>query len=204
MKNRFGFAKYEVLTVIVLILSLSCFLLYFVFNGVNKRKFDVLMNDAIRFSNVVTTNIASFHNSNVVYLGEVMDEELMSEIRSPFSSKYCNYGESKVELIDGSPYVTLRCDNYLIKKEKFNDKKDVKVHKVGKWNLKKTSSNDEVETLYNCVVDGEELFDEYYEELYFVSRINAKFGTDYYFADTIKDECKVKTKKFYRSTEICE
>ena len=50
----------------------------------------------------------------------------------------------------------------------------------------------------------EELFDEYYEELYFVSRINAKFGTDYYFADTIKDECKVKAKKFYRSTEICE
>lgn len=204
MKNNFGFMKYEVLTVMVLILALSSFLLYFIFKGNNSKKFDALMNDAIKFSNVVTTNISSFHNSNVVYLGEVMDEKLMSEIRSPFSSRYCDYGESKVELINGTPYVTLKCDSYLIKKEKFNDKSDVKVHKVGEWNLKQTSSKDEAETLYNCVVDGKELFDEYYEELYFVFRINAKFGTEYYFADNIENECKVKAKTFYRTTEIFE
>ncbi|MBQ6323956.1 MAG: hypothetical protein IJI22_03890 [Bacilli bacterium] len=204
MNNRFGFAKYEVLTVIVLIMSLSCFLLYGVFKNRDSKKFDTFMNSAIVFCNTVRANEATFHNSGVVYLGEVLDEKLMSEIRSPFSSKYCDNSESKVELINDVPHVTLKCDNYIIEKARFNDKENAKIYKIGGWSSKKNSSDDEEKTLYNCIIDGKELFDDYYEELYFISRINKKFGTDYYYASNIKDECKVKHKKFYRTKEICE
>ena len=44
-------------------------------------------------------------------------------------------------------------------------------------------------------------FVEYYDELYFVYEINKKYGTDYYFADTVKD-CKVVSKTFYRTKEL--
>ena len=51
----------------------------------------------------------------------------------------------------------------------------------------------------------DESYDEYYEELYFVSRINKDNNKKYYFAsDIAKDDCKVVTKTFYREKEEYE
>jgi len=202
MRNNYGYGKYEVLTVIVLILVIFAYLMHVALKGANNQKISTMEDSAIGFSKAVTTNISSFHNTETVYLNEVINEQLLSNIKSPFSSNYCDGTSSKVELLDGQPYVTLKCDEFLIEKAAFFNKKDIPVYKVSGWSETRNSADDEEKTLYNCIVDGKELYDEYYEELYFVSKINEDFGTANYFADSINGTCQVLTKTFYRKKEI--
>ena len=91
----------------------------------------------------------------------------------------------------------------LIEKSNLTDKK-MNVYKVGKWEEKESKSNMEKKTLYNCVSKEKEVFNEYYEELYFVYEINKKYDTDYFFADNIESECKVVKKTFYRTKELID
>ena len=55
--------------------------------------------------------------------------------------------------------------------------------------------------LYNCKSNGKEMYDRYYEELYFVYEINKKYDTDYYSVSDIKD-CELVSKTFYRTKEL--
>ena len=199
MKNNNGFAKYEVLTVIVLLMLVGTFLLYGVIQQSPKEKIKTLKNDAIKFSNAVSTNNDTFHNTNLVYLGEVIDEKLLREMKNPVGKGNCSRSESFVEMVNGSVVVTLRCGNYLVDKATFAGSLNVPVYTVSDWSDKKTSSSNDQETLYNCIDKGKEKYPEYYEELYFVYRINQDYGTEYYYADSIQSsECKVVAKTFYR------
>ena len=110
MKSNKGFGKYEVLTVIVLLLIVFCILSMNMFGGVSKQKIETMKNSAVNFSSSVTTNISSFHNTGKVYLQEVIDEKLIRDIKSPVGGGKCSSSESYVELIDGSPFVTLKCN----------------------------------------------------------------------------------------------
>lgn len=201
MRNNKGFGKFEVLTIIVLIMILGVILLCNVLGGVSKQKIETMKKSAISFSSTATTNMSSFHNSENVYLQEVIDEELMGPIKSPVGFGKCSNSESFVEMIDGMPYVTLNCNNILIDKENFTDD-DINVYKVSDWMEEKKSKDMEKRVLYNCVKDNKEVFDEYYDELYFVYEVNKKYDTDYYFAADIKDNCKVVSKTFYRTKEL--
>ena len=201
MKNNKGFAKYELLTIICLILSITCILMGCILKGASNQKINTMKKDALSLVKTVTTNIDYFHNTDVVYLSEVVDEQLLPDngIKSPFSKKLCNNTESKVEMVKGIPYVTLLCDSYLIEKTKINDFESVEVFKVNNWQEDNNIPNAQSKTLYNCKIKGKEVYDNYYEEFYFVSMINKDYGTNYYLSNDVNDTCKVVKKKFYRS-----
>lgn len=202
INSRKGFGKFEVLTMIIVLLAIFAYLMYTILGGADKQKFETFRDNAVTFSKTAATNFSSFHNFENVYLNEVIEEELMNKIRSPFSSNYCDEMESKVEMIDGQAYVTLKCDEYLIDKSKTNSKNDLKIYKVGDWTLKQTSKDDEKKTLYNCSINGKEIFDDYMEELQMVSRINRDYQTDFYFSNDVRSVCDVVTKDFYRTKEL--
>lgn len=200
MKSNKGFGKFEVLTIMVVLLIIFCILSMNLFGGVSKQKIETMKKSATSFTSSVTTNIDTFHNTEKVYLQEVIDEKLIRPIKSPVGGGKCSGADSYVELIDGMPYVTLNCNNVLIEKENFVNK-DINVYKVSKWMSKKTKDDMEERILYSCKSNGKEIFDRYYEELYFVYEINKKYGTDYYFASNVKD-CEVVSKTFYRTKEL--
>ncbi len=205
MINKKGFGKFEVLTMIVILLCIFAYLMYIFLGGANKQKFTTMKENAARIGNIAATNGSSFRNTDIVYLEEIMDEELLKKnIKSPFSSGYCDSSESKVEMIDGKTYVTLKCDQYLIDKSVSTSLDDATIYEVGEWSSTKDSEDDEEKKLYNCVKDGKEMFSDYLEELSMVVKINKEFSTDYYFASEIKDTCEVVEKTFYRKKEAIE
>ena len=160
-----------------------------------------MKKSGVAFSNAVSTNIDSFHYTNVVYLKEAIDERVISNIKNPFGGGYCDATQSRVDLEGGNTYTTLKCGEYLIEKSSFNDMKAVDVYKVSEWSLSKPEG-DEIEEreLYNCEENGEEVFDQYYDELLFVYEYNKQYGTDVYFAKDIKGgSCDVVSKTFYRT-----
>ena len=198
MKNNKGFGKFEVLTVIVILLCIFAFLAYSFLGGTSKQKVDTMKENALNFSKTVTTNVASFHNVDVVYLGEAIEEKVIGNIKNPFGSGNCDAGESKVTYRDGQAFVTLKCGEYLIEDEKFSDKEKVDIFHVGDWTTKKISKDYEKKKLYNCQDKGKDIYSDYYEELYLVAKVNKDYNTDYYFVDEI-DICNVVSKTFYRT-----
>ena len=201
MRNNKGFMKHELITVILILLVIFAFLFYLFLGGLSKQKVETMKENAITFSKTIVTNIASFHNIDTVYLGEAIDEKLLDGIKSPVGGGDCSISESKVTFKDGNSLVTLRCGDYLIDSENVNATDKMKIYKVGKWEEKKLENGEE-KTLYNCKKDDKLVYDEYYEEFYFVSRINKDNDTDYYFAKDIKDTCEVVSKQFYRTKEL--
>ncbi len=203
MKSNSAFAKFEILIVITLLLFVFAYLGYCILGGSIQQKLNAMRDDAINFSKTVTVNIASFHNTENVYLDEVISESLLRKMKNPMGRGFCSESESIVQLIDGMPYVTLRCGDVLIEQVNFSDESThIPFYKVSKWIEKKKDISMEEKKLYNCVKDGKELFDQYYDELYLVYRINKMFETNYYFAKDVATECEVVSKTFYRTKEL--
>ena len=200
MKNNKGFGKFEVMTMITLLLVVFCILAYFLLHGASNQKVDTMKDNAISFSKVVTTNIASFHNTETVYLGEAIDEGLLKDIKSPFGGGNCSRSESFVHIQDGLPYVTLKCGDHLIENANFSSK-DINVYTVSEWSEEKKDDNNDSMIFYNC--GGSEAFDEYYPELFFVYKTNKELGGDAYFADGV-NVCEVATKEYYRTKTVLE
>ena len=203
MRNNKGGIKYELVTIILLGLIIFAFLFYVLLGGLSKHKVKTMKENAITFSKTVATNIASFHNVDTVYLGEAINEKVIERIKNPVGTGDCDITESKVSFDNGKPLVTLRCGEYLIDNEKAVDEESMKIYKVGKWKEEKIKDGEE-KTLYNCEKDGKLVYSDYYEELYFISKVNKDNDTDYYFAKDIKDTCKVVSKSFYREKELVE
>lgn len=207
MKNNYGFGKFEVATVIVLMFVLIAFLMHCVL-GINnslKEKCKKFRDDAFQFNKTVFTNIDSFKNDRIVYLGEVLEEQLLEKMSSPFSSNQCDVEESKVENKDVSErYVTFRCDDYLIDHELSTDLTSAPIYKVSKWDDNKiTGDNVESKELYNCYDGEKEIFDYYLEKDYFVSQINKHYSQNHLDLNTITDDvCKIERKTFYRTKEV--
>ncbi len=206
MKNNKGFAKFEVITIVLILLVVFAFLFYMILNGASGQKFTTMKENANSFSKAVATNIDSFHYINTVYLGEAIDEKVFNKLKNPFGSGDCDPAESKVETIDGKTYVTLKCGKYLLEKQDFADTKNVPFYEVGEWSEKKPEGDDVQEVkLYNCVENDKDVFEKYYEELYFVYQMNHKYETDYYFASDMNDaDCEVVSKTFYRTHKEVE
>lgn len=201
MKNNFGFAKYEALTVLVLVICVIAFLLNCLLGGVSTQKLETFKDSAIIFQKAVSTNINTFHNTENVYLGEVVEEKFLSGIKNPFGLGDCSLSDSKVQYINSIYYVTLKCGKYLIDKANFVGSDKIPYYEVSDWSEKQSSDDDEKMELYNCLEDGKEKYPGYYEELYFVSLINKDFGTDYYFPGNV-NECEVVSKTFYRKKTL--
>lgn len=204
IKNEKGFGKFEVLTVIVVLLCIFAYLMYNILWGADKQKFSAMKDNAIRVGNIASTNMSSFSNTETVYLDEIIDEGFLKEVKSPFESKYCDTSSSKVQLIDGNTISTLKCDDYIIENLVLSSVDDMKIYKVGKWSEKKSSDKDEEKKLYNCMKDGKEIYPDYMEELNMVYKVNRDNSTNYYFASDIKDTCQVVEKTFYRTKELVD
>ena len=206
MLNKNGFGKFEIMTVLVLLMGVGSFLAYLTLKGADNQKFVTMKNSAVSFANAVTTNIASFHYVNVVYLEEAVDEKVFPNIKNPFGKGACDSTQSRVDTVDGQTYATLKCGEYLIDNASIVDRDSVVIYRVSEWSEEKPSGDDiEERVLYNCVSEGKEVFDQYYEELFFVYEYNKKYDADIYFADNVtEDNCKVVTKTFYRNHDLVD
>lgn len=201
MKNR-GFGKFEIFTIIVLILCVSAFLMGNILKLSSLQKIDTMRKNAVVLSKTVMTNLESFHNNRVVYLDEIISQKFMKKIKSPFGTGDCDTSESKVEIIDNKVYVTLKCDDYLIDKALVEDENEIKVYNVGNWSLKKPSGEYQETILYNCMKNNEEIFDDYEEELYMVFKINEVEGTEFYSSNDLSNICVLVNKTFYRQKDL--
>ena len=202
MKNNKGIGKFELLTMIVIGMIVICLVLWYFIGVATRERYTTMRKSAASMANTLSTNINSFHNIDVVYLGEGIRDGYLSAISSPFSGKNCSISESKIEMKDARAHVTLKCDNYLIADADAADYEEMSIYKVSDWTTKKPRGKSEKKVLYNCLDGGKEKYDEYTEELYFVSNINNDYGTDHYDSKTIENECVVVTKTFYRTKKL--
>ena len=207
MKNNKGIGKFELLTMIVIFMIAVVLVLWYFIGVANKERYTTMKKDAVNFNKTIVANIASFHNTEIAYLGEAVTVGFLSAIKSPFSGKDCSLSESKVDMNEGKPKTTLRCDDYLIDDFRITTSyEDIPLYKVSAWTEKKPKTNKkaklEKKVLYNCLDGGKEKYKDYVEELYFVSLINNDYGSDHYRASTIKNECVVVTKTLYRTKKL--
>lgn len=205
MKNN-GMGKFEIFVIIVVLVAAFSYLAYYLLNSSDWQKVITMKKSAESFARVTSINRNFFHNRKVVYLGEVIEEGYINNIRSPFSKNNCSVSESRIDFNDDKDnndyVVTLKCDNYLIDRAiVLTNKEEVKVYKVSDWQEEKIEGdNVEKQTLYNCMDGEKEKYPEYYESAYFASRINLDYGADHYDKSTV-GECPVVEKVFYRTKE---
>ena len=200
--NNKGIGKFELLTLILIGMIVFCLVMWYFIGVANRERYNTLRKSAASMAQTLSTNINSFHNTDVAYLGEGIREGFISNISSPFSGKNCSISESKVVMKNAKAHVTLRCDNYLIDDADAANYEALTIYKVSEWTDKKPKGKSEKRVFYNCLDGGKEKYDEYTEELYFVSNINNDYGTGHYDASTIKNECKVVTKTLYRTKKL--
>lgn len=202
-KAKIDFRKYEIITVILLLLLIFTGLLNMSLCGANAQRIKTMRNSANQVRDIVSMNVGNFQNDEKVYLGEVLDEELIKEVKSPVSSGTCSSSESYVELIDDKYQVTLKCGDYLIDKATFVGNDMGVFYKVSDWSLSKSKNDNEKEVLFNCKINGKEKYPDYYEKEYFIYNINKDFNQNYSSIKEIKENlCHVISKTFYREKTV--
>lgn len=200
MRNNKGLGRFETIIVILLLLVIFAFLFKVLLDGVGGKDFNAMRSDAANFGKAVTTNADFYHNSGIVSLGEAIGEKTIKEIKSPVGKGNCDESESQVVLEDGKYLVTLRCGDYLIEKATLTAVDKAKIYKVGKWSEDKSAGSDHT-TLYNCEDNGKEIYPDYYEEQYFIYRVNQDNSTGFFTGKDANKVCKVLTKEVYREKE---
>ncbi len=201
MKNNKGFGKFEVLTIIVVLLIIVAILGYIFLGGASEKKIKTIRDSANSLVRTVVVHKDDFHNSSYIYLGEVIDDGILNNIKNPVGKGNCSPSESFVHIENNKNFVTLSCGDYMILEADNDNIKEAKIYKVGEWTDKKSNDNDLETTFYNCKENGKKVFDEDYEEFYFIYQINKKYGTRYYFMNSVGKSCTVEKKVKYRSLE---
>ena len=196
MKNKLGVIKFEIIVAILLLLVISSILLFSILRGKYYWKINAMRNNSIIFLNVVSANISSFPNSNIVYLQEAIDGGFIEKIKNPVGDGYCSTSETFIYFSNNRSYVTLKCGNLLIDNVDVSSDK-IDIYKVSEWSLNKGNHDLEERTLYNCFENRKDVFDSYIDEYYFIYRINKKYHTSIHSIDNISS-CEVDSKTFYR------
>lgn len=196
--NNKGWGSYEFLTVVVVCLILTIILLFVVFRLIDDEKFQVFKYNARTIGiNAIDYQINS--DFDTVYLYELVDDGYVTKMKNAFSGdKYCDLYESKVEFTDNAKKVTLRCGEYLIYEQDVADE-DYDIYKITDWSSKEMKGdNIDENTVYNIIIDGEEVFSDYYEEELFIKQVMAKYGKEYSSLNKIKKAYDVKEEEVYR------
>lgn len=205
MKNNKGFGKLEIMIVIVLILLVFAGGGVVILRGAQRQRITTMKDNAQQFAKSVVTNGASFRSTSVVYLDEAIDGEYYPKIKNSMGAGYCDPTQTRVNIIDGQSYTTLRCGDYLIDQSMFKANVEVPIYKVSDWTDKKIEGdNVEERILYNCLKDGKEVFDTYYEDFYFVYKVFKEYNQEFYVASNVKGVCEVTNKTFYRTKDKVE
>ena len=207
MKQRFnekGRGTYEFLTVAVTCLVLSAIFLGIVIHNNKQEKYQVFRYNA----KIVGINAVNYNNEtseDVVYLYELINNNLVTKIKNNFSSdEYCDMYESKVVFSNDNKKVTLKCDNYLIYNQDVTDEK-YSIYKVSDWSTRKLSGDnvDKVK-VYGLIKNGKNLLNEYYEEDLFIKLVANNYGSKYDSLETIKKNYKVEEKTLYRKRTLVD
>lgn len=203
MRNNRGLGRFETIVIVLVLLVIFAFLFKVILDGASRKDFDTMRSDAASFGKAVTTNADFYHNSGAVSLGEAVGEKTIAKIKNPVGKGYCDESESRVMLNEGKYYITLRCGDYLIEHTDLTAVDKAKVYEVSAWQEKEMTGADKT-TLYNCENGGKELYPEYYDEQYFVYKINQDNGTNYFAASSVEKTCKVLSKEMYRTKKEVE
>lgn len=203
MKNNRGLGRFETIVVILLVLIIFTVLFKVFVDGAGKKDFKAMRQDAASFGKTVSTNANFYHNSDMVSLGEAIGEKTIEQIKNPVGKGYCDEGESKVVLENDKYLITLRCGEYLIEKAPLNAVDTAPIYEVSDWKDEKTEGADTAE-VYNCEVNGKEVYNDYYDELYFVYKVNQDNATSYYNANSVNSTCQVLKKEVYREKKLLE
>ena len=204
MKNNKGLGRFETIVITLVLLVIFAFLFKVLLDSVSGKDFSAMRSNAASFGKAVNTNADFFHNSGKVSLGEAIGEKTINKIKNPVGKGYCDESESKVVLNeDGKYLVTLRCGEYLIDSEPLTTIESAKIYEIGECQDKEFEGADKI-TLYNCDNSGSNLYPDYYDELYFIYKINQDNGTNYFNADSVEATCKVLKKDCYRTKKVME
>ena len=207
MRIRFdekGRGTYEFLTVAVVCLILSTIFLFIVINNSKHEKFLVFKYNA----KTVGINAVNYNNStgeDVVYLYELIDNNLVTRIKNNFSGdEFCDLYESKVVFSDSSKKVTLKCGDYLIYNQDVTSK-EYNIYKVSNWSSSRiTGNNVDTITVYGLIKNGKNLLDDYYEKNLFIKLVSNSYGSKYNSIKNIKKDYQVKKKTLYRKRVLVD
>ena len=199
-----GKGSYEFLTVVVVCLILASILLVLAIRNGEKEKREVFRYNA----KTIGINAIDYEYrkaSSIVYLYELIDDGLVSEVKNNFSGdKFCDYYESKVEFEDDKKLVTLKCGNYLIYRQDITEK-DYSIYRVNNWTFDELSGNNiDVKDVYSLTKNGKDLLGGYYEEGLFVKLVMDKYGEEYNSLKDIKKDFDVLEKKAYRKRVLVD
>lgn len=202
MINNKGKVVNEVIVVLLMCLILSSFFLVLIFKRVKEQRFRTLSNNLILMTN--SSSLYQLENDKkVIALKELIDQEIITEIRNPFDEREsCDFYESRIEINGDIKQSTLKCGDFLITK-KSNGVKSV-IYKVGKW--KETGTNNSnVMIGYNYISDEKLMLDHYYEDYMFLYLFNKHNNTSYDDISLIPENYSIVNKVFYRTrTKIKE
>ena len=198
--NKKGIAGIEILTISLTVLILTIIFMFIILNSVKKEQYNTLKKDVLILENSI--DLYSLDNDiKSMSLKELTDRNLISKIKNPFyksgSNKYCDLYDSKIVVNENNSITSiLKCGEYLIKKEKTNDK--ATIYKVSNWNEKNGNTE---EILYNYSINGEDYFENYYNKEVFIYLFNKENIREYTDIESIQAEYEVKNKVFYRNEE---
>ncbi len=203
IKNNKGFGSKEILTVSVVCFILAAILLVFAIRSSNGQKYRVMEYNA-RVFGISATTYQMENNNNVVYMAELLENGLFSQVKNPFGNeKYCDAFESKVEYQDEKKYVTLQCGDYLIDHQLVSSEK-YSIYKVSNWVDKKESDTMQTQTFYNYKEDSKDGFDQSYNEEMFLYVFNKKMNTEYTKISDIPIKYQVYSKVLYRTKNLVD
>ena len=203
VRNNLGYGKFEVLTIIVVLMIIGAFLAYTIMGNSESQKFSAMRKDASSFSDTVINNFGD-GEKEVYTLAEIIDEGLMRSVKNPFGEDNCSIYESRIEVIENTKYLTFKCGNYIINKAVVREK-DFDIYKVTKWNETATDENSQSAEVYNCTEsDGKLLFDDYLEAASFIYAMRKTYGIDINSIEEAKKSCNVVVKTMYRDLELVD
>ena len=202
--NSSGKSSYEFLTIAVVCLILSSIVLGIAIENGKKEKFQVFRYNA-KTIGINAINYEARNSDAVVYLYELINDNLVTNIKNNFSGdEFCDSYQSKVEFVDDKKLVTLQCGDYLIYKQDITDK-EYDIYKVNDWSFDEVSGdNVDVTTVYSLKVNGEYLFNKYYEKDLFIKLVADNYGDKYSTLEEIEKDYDVVTKKAYRKRVLVD
>jgi len=194
--NEKGAVRFEVVTVLLLVIVLLVFFTYKILNSnQSPKKFNVMISNARSFGKSAYSYNMDIQKDKIYLLEMKSIGDL--DISDSFNPKNnCDLYESKVEFEGVDSIITLACGEYLIDSTSLEDK-DFKVYKVSEWSTNKTNSDDEMMTGYTY---GK--LDRYYNEDDFIEAFNDVTGNDYTTINAIGDAYEITTNVVYRTKTL--
>lgn len=201
--NNKGIGRKETMAILLLIIVLFIVVLNTFLKKLDNTKFDNFRKLASNFIEDVSRmrNLEAAYE-NGAYLYDVINMNYGKNIVSPFNSKdNCDVYESRIQVINNTPHITLKCSDYIIYDEETTAKK-FKIYKVSDWTDKEiTSENVQTADFYNYEINGVEQLDKYYNEKEFMIKYTEKTGKKIYSVSALDNGQNILTKKFYRTMD---